>query len=105
MPAGLRKNPAVNSVTVLCEPSRSSERPAIERFCDAELTTGAAVSWNLLLYSNGASWAVHRLVRRIDGDRSNELMELAEVVDDQAEVIERLRTMASELVGVPIPLE
>jgi hypothetical protein len=101
----LRRNPAVSSVTVVCEPSRSSESPAIEWFCDAELTSGVAVSWNLLLYGKGAGWAVQRRISRIDAGGSDPLMELDEVVDGEAAMIGRLTTLASELVAATVPLE
>jgi len=101
----LRGNPAVSSVTVVCEPSRSSESPAIEWFCDAELTSGVAVSWNLLLYRKGAGWAVQRRISRIDAGGSDPLMELDEVVDGEAAMIGLLTTLAGELVAATVPLE
>jgi hypothetical protein len=101
----LRRNPAVTSVTVFCEPSRSSERPAIEWFCDAELTGGVAVSWDLLICRKGAAWAVQRRVSRIDAGGSKTLLELDEVVDAEAAMIGRLTTLATELVAATGPLE
>ena len=100
----LRRNPAVTAVTVVCEPSRSSEPSAIGWFCDAELTSGAAVSWGLLLYWTGAAWAVQRRVSRIDAGGSKTLVELDEVVGAEAAMIGRLTTLASELVAATVPL-
>lgn len=75
--ARLRKRPEVVRVDRVCDPRISSMGASVEWFVDAELISGEALSWHLVLYWSDDEWIIESGVRRMGAQGSDPEVELA----------------------------
>jgi len=75
--ADLRKRPDVVRVDRVCDPRTSPAGVSVEWFVDAELVSGEALSWHLMVYWSDGEWIIESGVRRMGANGSDPEVELA----------------------------
>ena len=92
----LRQRVDVTSVERRCEIT-GGERPAVEWYVDAELASGDALSWRLLVYWSDAEWVIEADVRRVVAGGSHVEVEFESRTSDDAALRKQLLAAADDL--------
>ena len=100
----LRQRVDVTSVERRCEIT-GGERPAVEWYVDAELGTGDALTWRLLLYWSGAEWVIEADIRRVAIGGSHAEVEFDRRVSHDATLGKELLAAADDLTSAAVLAE
>jgi hypothetical protein len=92
----LRQRHDVTGVDRRCEIS-GGERPAVEWYVDAELASGDALSWRLLVHWADAEWVIEADVRRVSRSGSDAEVEFDNRTSDDAALRAELLAAAADL--------
>lgn len=92
----LRQRVDVTSVERRCEIT-GGERPAVEWYVDAELASGDALSWRLLVYWSDSEWVIEADVRRVVAGGSHVEVEFESRRSDDATLRTELLAAADDL--------
>lgn len=94
----LRQRPHVVGVDRRCDVEESDDRRSIEWYVDAELQSGEAVSFRLLIVWHSDEWTVESDVRRIHSAGSDEEVGLpTRFAVDVADLAAEVRSASAQL--------
>jgi hypothetical protein len=94
----LRRREGVKLVDRRCELETGVHGPSVEWYVDAELSSGEALSWRLLLYWKDGEWIIESDVRRVHPLGSDSEVELPSRFALDEDLDAELRSATSQLV-------